>query len=146
MCAMCGHHATKSSMGVHMSNENLGYEWRMGPVSHEPDEDSTKVTIRETVPYMFVNDVKIFDAAHPGVLLGCVNGTSIKVISQNTARRILQKNSRVTDDVLKAAIFNAVMGVRTRTATVVTVKTYEFQGVEYATLVESQAAQIAFLI
>lgn len=127
-------------------SEDKGFEWQFGSVSHEPDDDAkTKVVIREKVPYLFVTDVQKFDAAHPGVIMGCLNGTSIKVISQNTARRILQKNGKATDDTLKTAIYNAVIGVRSRGAVVREVK-YEFQGVEYATLAESQAAQIAFLI
>lgn len=129
------------------TEKEQGYEWHMGPVAHEPDaEGTTKVALRD-VPHIFVTDVKIFDEHFPGTILGSLNGTSLKVLSQAVARRMVLKDRKVTDEQIKSAILNAVRGIRQRgPGAIVREKVYEFQGVEYATLAESQAAQMAFLI
>lgn len=128
----------------------VGFTWEMGEVSYEPKgQKGQKVSLGQA-PHVKVNDVIPFETEFPGVILGSLNGTSIKVACQATTRRMLLKvkadgGVRPSDEAMRIAVLNALRGIKNR-ATVIERKVYTFNGVEYATLAEAQAAQIAFLI
>ena len=47
-----------------------------------------------------------------GVLLGILDGTSVRVMSQDVSRRTLAKNSSAKPEDIQAAIYNRLKGVR----------------------------------
>jgi hypothetical protein len=58
-----------------------------------------------------VTDLVKFEAALPGVILGCLNGTSIRVMCQDVSRRCIEKGVKAAD-AIQAAIMLRLKGVR----------------------------------
>lgn len=77
-----------------------------------------------TGPILTVVDVAVFDREFPGRIAASLDGSSFRVISQRVDRDLLQK-TRIPEPermaVLGPKVLNAILGIRSRTATVVVV-------------------------
>lgn len=135
-----------------MSNPNMldgdtteyGFVWESGEISYRPDKGSQTVVSLGDAPYVKVVDVPKFESHFPGVILGAVNTTSIKVLSQAITRRARKANRKVTDAEMRPMVLNGLRGVKNRSS-VVQVRTFIFGGKEFATAEAARTFAIGVL-
>jgi hypothetical protein len=130
--------------------DDYGITWSEETVKRQNGDNATdKAAIRGTAQIPVVNDLDKF-VAHFGasVVLGIMDGTSIRVMAQDVNRRMLAKGSNV--EAIREAVYNRLRGVRNAgVPTVKTVKVYilpggaEWKGTD---LTEYKAATIAALV
>lgn len=59
-----------------------------------------------------VVDLEKCEAAFPGLILGSLNGTSVRVVSQDVSRRCIEKGIKAAD-AIQLMILNRLKGIRT---------------------------------
>ena len=129
-----------------------GFEWQSGEVSYQPDKNSRQKVSLGDAPFCKVVDVAKFEENFPGVILASLDGTSIKVQCQGVTRRAILFTKRVggkrpRDAQMRPDVLRSLRGMKSRTTVVVqSITKYVYGGVEFATLEEAQAAEIATLI
>jgi hypothetical protein len=105
------------------SGTDAGFEWDEGEVKYDPHKDRQLVSLGNA-PHVKVTDVSKFEAAFPGVILGALNGTSIKVACQAVTRRALLRNRKVTVDEMKVGVLNALRGIKNRGGVVIQIRAF----------------------
>lgn len=129
---------------------DFGIAWTQEPVSKQMGDHATDKKIIGTAEMPIVEDLDKF-VAHFGaaVVLGIMDGTSVRVMAQDVNRRLIQKGQK--GDAIRDAIYNRLIGTRnaSRGAVTVTVTVYKLpDGTEYkgSDLVEYQQAYTAALV
>lgn len=122
-----------------------GFEWVIEPVSKQAGPNKSDRKIVGKGPILRVTDVAKFDATFPGVILACLDGSSIRVKAQGVVRPMLIANPNVSIDDMKDAVINNLKGVRSarRAAAPVFVG---LDGKNYATQTEAAQANLAHLV
>ena len=91
---------------------HYGVSWSTETVNREPDGNaSAKITATDNAQILAISDVTNFSANFPNadeILLGIVNGTSLRVMSQDVSRR----NPKKSRAELRTMILNRLQGVR----------------------------------
>lgn len=134
----------------------LGIEWIQEPVSKQAGDHATDRQVIGNAEMPIVKDLtKFIEGFGEGVVLGIMDGTSLRVMAQDVNRRLLPKGDR--GEVIREAIYNRLRGVRntgTRTPVTVTVKVYSLPPMSDGTpqtykgtdLIEYQQAYLAALV
>lgn len=97
--------------------ETLGIEWSAEDVQKQHGDHATDRSIIGKAQIPVLKDMAAFRANVPdadAILLGIWDGTSARVQAQDVSRRMLAKGA--TEDVLREAIWNRLLGIRQRTA------------------------------
>lgn len=129
-----------------------GFEWQSGEVNYQPDKNSRQKVSLGDAPFAKVVDVEKFEENFPGVILAALDGTSIKVQCQGVTRRAIlaskrEGGKRPNDAEMRPDVLRSLRGMKSRTTVVVqNVTKYVYGGVEYDTIEEAQAAEIATLV
>lgn len=89
--------------------EKYGFVWSIEPVSRA--DGNAKVVVGQG-PIMIVTNPTSFEVQFPGVIIGSLDKTSIRVKSQSVVRRMLLKDRRVSIQDMKVAVVQAVAGIR----------------------------------
>lgn len=79
-----------------------------------------------SAPVLVITDPIKFEQQFPGRITGMLDGSSARVISQRVTRDTLKKTRLPSDQrkTLEPKVLNAILGVKTRAATIVEVKVY----------------------
>ena len=129
------------------NGDSAGFVWNAGPVSYVAAKGQSPVLLSTTAPHLTVTDTQKFGEVFPGVILECLDGTSIKVLSQGVTRRMLRADRKASDRDMKIGVLDAIRGVRrSRPATIIRERVYVVDGVEHTDVAAAQAAQMAYLI
>lgn len=102
-----------------------GFTFVMSPVSTDHGD-----TLLGNAPVLVIQDVMKFEASFPGRIGAMLNGSSPRVISQRVTRDLLEKTHIPEGERMKALspkVLAAILGVRSRTQTVVTVTEKVFE-------------------
>lgn len=127
---------------------SYGIAWVQEPVSKQMGDHATDKRIIGTAEMPIVEDLTKF-VAHFGesVVLGIMDGTSVRVMAQDVNRRLIQKGQK--GEAIRDAIYNRLMGTRNASRGSVTVTVYKLpDGTEYkgTNEVEYQQAYTAALV
>lgn len=91
------------------ASELHGFIWSIEPVSRA--DGNTKVELGKG-PILIVTDPTSFEVQFPGVILGSLDSSSIRVKAQSVVRRMLLKDRRASVEDMEVAVVQAVAGIR----------------------------------
>ena len=128
--------------------KSYGIAWIQESVAKQFGDHATDKKVIGTAEMPVVEDLSKF-VAHfgEGVVLGIMDGTSIRVMAQDVNRRLLQKGQK--GEAIRDAIYNRLVGTRNASRGTVTVTVYKLpDGTEYKgnNEVEYQQAYTAALV
>jgi hypothetical protein len=89
----------------------MGLRFDAEEVSKQRGDNASDKTVIGIGQIAIVTDLALFEAAMPGVVLGSLNGTSVRVMSQDVSRRSIEKGVKGAD-AIQAAVLNRLRGVR----------------------------------
>ena len=89
----------------------MGIRFDAEEVSKQRGDNASDKVVIGIGQIAIVTDLALFEAAMPGVVLGSLNGTSVRVLSQDVSRRSIEKGVKGAD-AIQAAVLNRLRGVR----------------------------------
>lgn len=100
--------------------EEMGIKWVAGEVRRQNGEHATDRTVIGTaqIPDLVDIDAAVKAGLSGAILKGC-NGTSWRVLAQDVCRGLIEKNRRVSAEVMQEAVFNRLRSVMTRGTVVI---------------------------
>jgi hypothetical protein len=87
----------------------FGFSWSLEPVRTDNGRD-----VLGMAPIMVVTEITKFALGFPGKIEACLDGSSVRVISQRITRDMLKKNRRVSVAEMQQAVVSGILGIRTR--------------------------------
>lgn len=91
--------------------QQYGFEWVEDEVSTGTGPD--KVSLG-TAPVLVIVDPVAFEQHFPGRIVGMLDGSSARVISQRVTRNAKEKDRSLKSADLKPRVLNAILGVRAK--------------------------------
>lgn len=89
----------------------MGLRFDAEEVSKQRGDNASDKVVIGIGQIAIVTDLVLFEAAMPGVVLGSLNGTSVRVMSQDVSRRAIEKGIKGAK-AIQALVINRLRGVR----------------------------------